>query len=247
MSILRLWSIPTPQLGNQYMCTVAKLRQKSIKGYTECKRAHVWLRELYGAVFVVPPFTELHFCIFLIRLLLLFIAGGSCWKMRNWEKKRREWGGNGRTLKNKDVQNKIKYILQIKLIYENDFFPIKLMHRTSQHILQDSKMRGESILGKASMNEFSLLEISIFVIPPPPSQGWNVPFKRGEGKGSGISRDLLKKKGVERDLGRIFYSPFSSEVYSMGKGAFSINRLEERILMLKNPEKKHYQVSFTVM
>ncbi len=46
------------------MCTVAKLRQKSIKGYTECKRAHAWLRELYGAVFVVPPFHRaafLHF------------------------------------------------------------------------------------------------------------------------------------------------------------------------------------------
>ncbi len=106
---------PTPRLGNKCMCTVAKMRQKSLKGYTECKRAHVWLRELYGAVFVVPPFTELHFCIFLIRLLLLFIAGGLCWKMRNWEKKRREWGGNGRTL-NKGVQKRIKYILQIKLV-----------------------------------------------------------------------------------------------------------------------------------
>ncbi len=30
----------------------------------------------------------------------------------------------------------------------------------------------------------------------------------------------------------------------MGKGAFSIHRPEERILMLKNPEKKHYQTSF---
>ena len=71
-------------------------------------------------------------------------------------------------------------------------------------------------------------------------------LKGGGKRKCGISRDLLKKKGVKRDLGGIFYSPFSSEVFSMGKGAFSIHRLAERILMLKNPEKKHYQVSFRV-